>query len=478
MESKDKAVERGRMVADAVTSGSLCLIAGGVAAPVIDLDLDESPNRHGRISAVIMVDEQMKEYILYEGVGSVSLLCLKDRAFQPLFQGIVSRMKAESAGDLYYMHIDAVTDSYLMDLSPYNMSFQDTAMTSHQLVRHLMGFYPNSQPLLSIPDQPMGRIAIQYQETSWEFLKRILSEFEDSIYVDSTSLGIRLKIGLQEMEEHVDWDKTPYTVRRSPAPRDTDKQLKDQLVYQVTAYDILPLGGKVSFHDRDLYIGAIHRSLEDGLLTSRYSLYFKEGLRTRTYHNPLLSGVSIRGTVMDVRRNQVRAKLETDCSETSQSQYYYPFSTVAASPDGSGWYCMPKAGDPVRIFFPTSNEGDGYAIASMQGESSPEPNSPMGNPDLKDVTTPDGKSVKFIAGGILLTVGGGKGSVTLANGKAEIRSDEDIAIGAEEEIKLQAEGEIKMISGVKIDITSDQGGSLHITEDTVEVEAAVIKNNC
>lgn len=478
MELKDRAVTSGRTGAGAVTCGSLCLMAGGVTAPVMDLELDESPNRHGRISAVILVDEQMKEYILYEGEGSLSLFYMKAGTLKPLFQGIVSRMKAESAGDLYYMQIHAVTDSYLMDLSPYNMSFQDTAMTSHQLVRCLMGFYPNSQPLLSIPNQPMGRIAIQYQETAWEFLKRNLSEFGAGVYVDSTSRGIRLKIGLQELAEYTDWDKLPYTVRRSPAPRDTEQQVKDQLIYQIKTYDILPLGGKVRFHDKDLYIGAIHRSVEGGLLTSLYSLYFKEGMRIKTYHNPLLNGVSIRGEVMDVRRNQVRVQLETDCQEACQSQYYYPFSTVAASPDGSGWYCMPKTGDPVRIFFPTNDERDGYAISNIQGQSSPEPNSPMGNPDSKDITMPDGKAVRFIAGGILLTVGGGKGSVTLTNGKAEIKSNEDIAIGAAEEIKLQTEGELKMISGVKIDVTSDKGSSLHITEDTVEVNAAVIKNNC
>lgn len=464
----------------AVTYASLLLLIGDVMAPVTSLDIQESPNQHGQMAVTIMVEEQTKDYILYEGEGSAALFYIQNGEMKSLFQGMVLRMEVTAVGETYLISIYAKTDSCRMDYGVYNMSFQDTQITSHQLVGTLLKAYPGSNMILSIPDQPLGRIAVQYQETAWTFLKRFVSEYQALVYVDSTRRGIQLRIGLATEAAQVNWDALPYNITRNTAPRQTGKQLAEQVSYQVKAYDVLPLGSQVRFHQRDLYIGKIRRTLKEGLLVNQYQLYFKTGLTIRKYHNPLLSGVSINGVVTGIQRNKVQVQMETDGLAGCQAQHWFPFSTVAASADGSGWYCMPKAGDQVRIFFPVSDEKEGYAITNIQGHnpSSPTPSDPMGNPDLKDITAPDGKMVKFIENGILLSVADEKGAVILTNdGKAEIKSDEDIEIGAAEQVYITADGDLKMTAGVKIQITSDAGSSIEITEDTVEVNASIIAGN-
>ena len=161
-----------------------------------------------------------------------------------------------------------------------------------------------------------------------------------------------------------------------------------------------------------------------------------------------------------------------------RNPYFFPFSTVAASPDGSGWYCMPKAGDQVRIFFPVGDEREGYAIASVQGEPAPAQDSPMGNPDLKDITMPDGKKVKFIKDGLQLSVGQDLGRVTLTNdGNAQIITEADITIGAAMVVYLKTEGTMKVSAGTGIRMESDAGCSICMSDDTVEMQAASIENN-
>lgn len=220
------------------------------------------------------------------------------------------------------------------------------------------------------------------------------------------------------------------------------------------------------------------RSINQGLLINSYSLYFQEGLVVSAYENPFLGGVSINGSVKCVKRNKLQVELETDALTVCKKQYFFPFSTVAASPDGSGWYCMPKEGDRVRIFFPTVDESEGYAIANILGESAPAQGSSMENPDTKDITTPDGKSVKFVPGGIQLAVGENKGTFTLTNdGKAEIRTDEDIAISAVETLYFTTEGTMDVIAGTQIQIVSDAGCSICMTNDAVEIHASAIMNN-
>jgi len=462
----------------AITHGNLLMLIGDVAVQVVDLEIHEEPGRHGRLLVTVMAEEAVKEYILHEGEGAVSLLYLKEESLNCLFRGTVRHMKVAAAAETYYIHLEAETGSFRMDIDKDTLSFQDTAMTSHQLFAKLMEFYPGSQILLSVPDQPMGRIALQYQETFWEFLKRMASAYGAQLFADSTSQTIRIRMGLWEEEEPTELEDSSYTIIRNTAPKEVDRQLKEQMIYQTETYEILPLGAGVRFLGQKLYVGHIDRTLKDGLLVNQYRLYFKEGLQIRKYYNPLISGISVDGAVTGIQRNQVQVQMATDALTDCQSQYYFPFSTVAASADGSGWYCMPKAGDPVRIFFPVSDEKEGYAISNIQGQSTPSAGDPMENPDLKDITTPDGKTVKFIENGILLAVGGGKGTITLTNdGKAEIKATEDIEIGAAQMVTITTEGELKLTANVEIQFTSDAGSGVTVTDNEVAAKGSRIINN-
>lgn len=464
---------------DAITYGQLVLMLGDTTMPVFQLVIRENPGSHGTLSATLAVEEGAKDYLLYEENSSVALFVIQSKGLKPLFYGIVTDMNVRTSGKQCIVYLKAVTGSYKMDFFAQNRSFQDTALTSHQLVEKVMEPYKEqSKVLFSIPDEELGQIMVQYQETDWAFLNRILSRYGIHAYIDSAKPGICLRAGLMDTEEDADWDHLPYKVTRDTAPADAERTLKGQLCYEVETYDIFPLGEKVRFHDQDLYIGKITRSIRQGLLVSSYSLYFQEGLTVSVQENPYLSGVSINGTVAGVKRNTVQVKLETDALKKCKKQYFFPFSTVAASPDGSGWYCMPKAGDRVRIFFPTDDESEGYAIANIMGESAPAQGSSMENPDAKDITMPDGKAVRFVSGGIQLAVGEDKGTVTLTNdGKAEFRTDEEIAISAAEAVCLVTEGTMEVTAGTQIQIISDAGGSMCMTGDTVQIQASAIENN-
>lgn len=464
---------------DAITYGQLVLVMGDTTMPVLQLVIREEQGCHGRLSVTAAAEEEAKDYLLYEENAGVALYALRDRRLEPLFYGLILSMNVKTSGKQCSIFLEVVTGSCQMDFYVQNRSFQDTGITSHELVEKVMKPYKKqSEILFSIPNEEYGQIMVQYQETDWAFLNRILSKYGASAYIDSAKPGICLRAGLMDTQEDADWDHLPYRIIRNAAPADTEKTLKGQLCYEVEAYELFPLGEKVRFHDHDLYIGKIERSICQGVLVNRYSLFFREGLTVASYGNPFLSGVSINGIVESIKRNRIQVKLETDALKKYKKQYYYPFSTVAASPDGSGWYCMPKKGDRVRIFFPADDESEGYAIANILGESSPTQGSAMENPDAKDITAPDGKSVRFVPGGIQLAVGEDKGTVTLTNdGKAEIRTDEDIVISAAEAVCFTTEGAMEVTAGTQIQIISDAGGSMRMTSDTVEFNASVIENN-
>jgi len=467
---------------DAVIYGNLLMQLGETFLSVYHLTIIEEPGRHGRMSVDAQTQEGMKDYLLYEEYGNVALYADLGESVQPLFYGIVTKMEVAVTGGRCEIRLDAVTQSYLMDLAVLDNAYQDTAMTSHQLLESVLERYPDSQALISIPDEALGRIAIQYQETDWAFLNRMLSSYGAAVYVDSTMPGICLRMGLMDIQKETDWDLLPCTILRDTAPENVQKERKGQMCYLVETNDIFSLGQKVWFHGQELYLGKIRRHISQGLLVNEYRLYFKEGLEIPKYNNPLLSGISLYGVVTQVKRSSIRAALETDALLFCKDPYFYPYSTVAASPDGSGWYCMPKPGDPVRIFFPSDDESEGYAVSNTVGESSPGQDSPISNPDLKDLVMPDGKGVKFIADGIQMCVGEFQGNIVLTNdGKIqmEAKQEKDIQIYSEGLIHLLTaeEGQIETTAGIKIQITNDAGGEICMTENTIRIKASVIENN-
>lgn len=467
---------------DAVTYENLHLKLGETVLSVYQLSIVEEPGKHGRMYADAQTQEGEKEYLLYEECGDVALYADRGERMESIFQGIVIKMDAAAKGGRCEIHLEAVTNSYMMDLSVLDFTFQDTAMSSCQLFQSVMQFYPDSQALFFVPDVPIGQIAVQYQETDWAFLNRMLSHYGAGIYPDSTMPGICMRMGLTDDSEETDWDALFYTVMRDAAPERAEKERKGQMCYTVEADDILPLGVKTVFHGQELYIGKIYRHLRKGILVSEYTLYFLEGMEIPRYNNPLLCGVSQYGTVTEVKRNQIRAALENDALIFCDDQYFYPYSTVAASPDGSGWYCMPKPGDPVRIFFPSEDEREGYAVSNIEGESAPGQDSPISNPDLKDIIMPDGKGVKFIEGGIEVCVGDFLGDITLTDdGKVQmkVKEEKDIRIYSEGMVYFMAEegGTIEASAGTQIQIKNDAGGEICMTDDTVRIEASSIENN-
>ena len=250
---------------DAITYGSLFLILGSTRLSVLTCCISENPGKHGFLSADAETQEELKDYLLYEEDGHIGLFVMLGETIKPLFYGTVTCMEVKAQGGRCVLHLEALTESYQMDLTVRNRSFQDVAMTSHQLIQKILEPYSQSQILFSIEDKALGQIMVQYQETDWEFLNRVLSAYGASAYIAGNEPGIYLRVGLMDTEEDADWDLLPYVLHRNAAPRETKKGLKGQICYQIETYDILPLGEKVLFKGKELYIGKIERFFRQGL---------------------------------------------------------------------------------------------------------------------------------------------------------------------------------------------------------------------
>ncbi|WP_431087462.1 hypothetical protein [Paenibacillus sp. 8b26] len=77
---------------------------------------------------------------------------------------------------------------------------------------------------------------------------------------------------------------------------------------------------------------------------------------------------------------------------------WFPYSTVYSSPDGSGWYVTPEAGDQIRLYFPDEREQHAFAASSVDlASSDPVKRS---DPAVKSISTKYGKQVVFKPGAV------------------------------------------------------------------------------
>ena len=130
---------------DAITYGSLFLILGSTRLSVLTCCISENPGKHGFLSADAETQEELKDYLLYEEDGHIGLFVMLGEAIKPLFYGTVTCMEVKAQGGRCVLHLEALTESYQMDLTVRNRSFQDVAMTSHQLIQKILDPYSQSQ---------------------------------------------------------------------------------------------------------------------------------------------------------------------------------------------------------------------------------------------------------------------------------------------------------------------------------------------
>jgi hypothetical protein len=251
--------------------------------------------------------------------------------------------------------------------------------------------------------------------------------------------------------------------------------------------------------------------MERGILTHKYVLAGKKSEYKKKVYNSKIIGASIQGKVMDIVRDEVKVKLDCDQEWSKGTAYLFPYSTMYASDDQTGWYCMPEKGDDVRIYFPGAKEAEGIALSTVRKKLPPEAFSSgsensgtskassdsgsskttnvtttivkqemlqpivhfdqdlkkdlMANPNTKFILTPKGQKIMFEEDKITIVGATGGASITLTEaGSIIINSNNKVTIQTGKQIEMISESivmvgdQIEMSTkGAKGGITIDQG---------------------
>ncbi|WP_427108158.1 hypothetical protein [Lysinibacillus xylanilyticus] len=429
-----------------------------------ELTLTKKMNEHATLRFTGIVPEEVRDqYVEMTEVHSAIEVNQLDHlgAPTPLFKGVILGVKVSAIRDIYYIEVEAASNTYQLDIKKKNCSYQDKGMTYSSLFKRMSPFYPG----LDVIDEAtkggtLGKFTLQYRETDWEFLKRLASRYNTGLVPAATFDKPKFHFGVPAGKAKGKLEDYHYTTRKKLADYllytengNDGMGEHDFLYYEVETDKVLAIGDHVTFHKHTLYVCEAYMSMKDGLLKHRYTLSTKNGMNKREVFNDEISGVSLEGKVLEVAKDHIKVHLNIDEKQDKGKAHWFLYSTPYTAEGHSGWYCMPEINDFVHVYFPSYREEEGIASSSIRKKLDSSATNKLDDPSTKYYRTAFGKEIKMSPTEIVITakdndifirLNEASGIEIFSKKAINLISEADISVNASKKILLSAEEEISL----------------------------------
>jgi len=445
---------------------------------VKELKINHDINTHSRLYLSAILDDEAKLEPIFSTRQGTQIGIVNGNRNQPtIFMGMVQTIQIKHLSGIYHLEILAISNSFMLDVKRMRRSFQDSNMQYRDMIKEIIGVYEGSDFLYRTIDSPLGAFTMQYEETDWEFLKRMASRFNAGLVPDYHFNSPKFTFGIPYGQSRGKLESYNFYVRKNlgdfmVSSQNTNPTLNelDAVVFSVQTDEEFMIGDSVTYQDTVLYVKSIEGQLFEGVLMYTYELSTQNGLTQDRLFNEKITGLSVKGKVLESVADMVMVHLEIDDAQDPGTAWHFPYTTLYAAEGHAGWYCMPEIGDMVFIYFPDREEGNGVSVNSIREMGG------VGSPEVKVFRTPNGKELKFSPDEILLTCVDGSIFMRLSESEGiEIISSQPININtksnktleAKKKLNLSAKSEILMTCmGSLIKMDSDvkiMGNEVHIT---------------
>lgn len=450
-----------------------------------ELEIRRSINEHVLFEASGTVNEQDKDYYSHE-LSFGTELTVRQKVGNVLFKGLLTKVELTHQGGFYMLRIQGTSHTVLLDMAKKTRPFHNTEESYLELFQNVSNEYANVNVM--VHDDYLAKkdqFFMQYQETDWEFMKRLASLKNQGIFADSTMGRPAFYIGTPKLHGDIKKTDGEYQIkkdlkahRRERESLGTETMDSKYITYTVYMDEWLDLGQEITYRGLNLWVKSVRSILEHAVVVHYYELCVREGIKQEKKYNEELSGKSVIGIVSEVKRDCIKVKVQAEKNENTMApeclddmSCWFPYSTVYASKDGSGWYCMPEHGDKVRVLFPDSDEKNAYGSSSVsEYQPAGQGKDRMADYKKRYIRNPQGMEVDWTPEQINISANGASvatldqnGVLTLsANSKIVLSSEGDIVIEAGERIKVNAADRIHMVCGGKGEITISKNGTIEL----------------
>ena len=431
-----------------------------VVEGIVEMKVEQSLNQHASMYLKGIIPKESGDSGVMDTDDS-TVITVSDQD-GVIFGGLVQDIRASFEGQVYYLEVWAVSFSIKADTDVISRSFQDAGMNYQQIGDLMAG---ENELSMSMEASPLSihNLLLQYQETNWEFLKRIASH-NHSVLLPSVEEP-KFYFGIPKGNDKGSLLSYRFSVGknirryRRHFGAGVDVSSEDSLEYIVHADDsVLAIGDTVDYGGTALFVREARIHLADAVLTCRYVLCPENGLKVPAVSNPHITGLTLAGQVLEVNQDTVKVLLCVDESQDSATAYAFPYMTPYSAENHTGLYLMPETGDVVNIQFPTEDESLAVALTSYRQADSDK----TGDPNVKYLRTPHDKEIKISEDEILITAKTGGLYIKLNQDNGiEVFSQHGITVNTLSSIDMMAAGHISLSAGTNIILNAGLAGSLN-----------------
>lgn len=477
---------------------------------VSEIEITQQMSEHAVLHLTGIIPDELEDSYVYmtDAETAIEVLQIGSNGQSPIFNGLALDVQVKSVLGTYYLEVKAVSHTYVLDVKKKNQTYQHAKMPYTELINACIADQPGADFMDHVTKgASIGSFTMQYLETDWEFLKRMASRFHTGLVPDTVHSAPKFYFGVPFQAGAVQKiDAINYRVKKAignfliSSKNHLDSITdSDYMYYEVESTQLFKIGNEVTFQAKKLYVYKIVSKLKNGLLKHIYTLTPKNGFSVHTTYNQAIIGASIQGKVIDVAGDKIRIHVDFDEGQEKSTAYWFPYSTIYASEDNTGWYFMPELSDNVRIYFPSNREDEGIAISSVTkappqsgamlaatnptsqgggGSAAPPEDSRqdpvrMANPDVKTLRTKHGKQILLAPDRIVISGGGLMISLMDDNG-ISIISDKNINLKATDKVVINAK-QIMINANEKIEMTCKEN-SIKM-EDKMEIKGTEVRAN-
>ncbi len=418
---------------------------------LLKMEITQEINNHGRIFFTGIVEEEKTDQ--YVNKASIKDKIKVTSPQGTLFNGILTNIKIKAVENIYYIEVEGITNTYDLDIKLKSKSFQDENMLYTDLIEAKASEHGGDYIDTITKGKKIEKLILQYNETNWEFLKRMASHFESVLVPDITAGAPKFWFGIPKGKNAGKIEDYHYTVKRDISgymkaiENEGSGSENDFTYYEIESRQALKLGDKISIKGKSLIISKAKAIIEDSVLKYEYTLITKKGARKDTFYNLDIIGASIEGKVIDIDKDKIKIHLEIDKEQSKGKAKWFTYEIPYAVEGKCGWYMMPKLDDNVKLYFPKEIENSAVARISVRKDGDKNPKTQDHN--TKYLETKDDKEMKLSPKDLSFTAKskGGKISITMD-------VDRGIKIHSTEAVNIKSADDLIMNAGGKINISA------------------------
>lgn len=268
--------------------------------------------------------------------------------YEVLFTGIIEEAELRKEGGETTLYLKAVSYSWKLDIERKSRSFQDLSLSYREVVETVLSEYGGSLSWGS-SDEKLSFPLIQYYETDFIFIKRVLSHLKsDALVLDLTD-QVRITAGLIDGSDKGRLDLNQYRHMMIPFHLYQKNKWRGewQQGYEIEDIGFYQIGDKLQIQGKYFWVMESYTHSEESVLRSVCKVYPIQCFQVKKIMAETLKGAVINGTVLDTKKDMIKIHLDIDKEQRSEIAYEFPWEPIT----GNLLYCMPEKGTRAALYF-------------------------------------------------------------------------------------------------------------------------------